>query len=166
MHIVSIILSLLALVSSVLALFFSLRSRGPTPILSAQRPGIRGDIKITNDCSGRAGDIPTHVKISGKLYDDSGNSVGDVDTVGPLGVDPNNPIKRGTYYLNVTLPPNWGTTTEWKVWITRTNGRDICGPINSCAVGSNCVDQVSKPYVVAFTSWALTKEIKVACSCV
>lgn len=166
MQILTILLSFLALLISVFALFFSLRSRAPTPVLSAQNPGIRGDIKITNDCSGKAADIPTHVKIKGELHDDQGNSVGDVDVVGPLGVDPNNPIKRGTYFLDVALPANWGTTKKWKIWITRRDGTEICRPIDGCDPLANCKDQVSKPYEFDFTSWALTKEIKVSCSCV
>lgn len=147
------------------ALFFSLQADDPTPVLSAQNPGIRGDIKITNDCSGNAAHIPTNVKLSGKLYDDQGNFVGDNDTAA-LGTDPNNPVKRGTYFMDVSIHANWGTTKEWKISITDNNDREICREINRCAAGTSCKDQVSKPVVVTYTGWAMTKEIKVACSCV
>ena len=163
MAILTIILSLLALIVSAFALFFSLRSRA----LSAQNPGIRGDIKITNDCDGLAASIPTHVKVMARLYDAQGNYIGASDTVGPLGVDPVNPIKRGTYNLNVRWSQALGPPTEWKLWITKTDGTEICPPISCPAPAPpECKDQVAKPYVWAYTGWAMTKEVKISCSCV
>jgi hypothetical protein len=166
MAIYTIILSLLALVVSAFALFFSLRSRAS----SVPKHGIRGDIEITNDCDGLAASIPTHVKVKANLYGAPGQYSGASATIGPLGVDPNNPIKRGTYNLSVGWDQALGAPTEWKLWITKADGTEICPPI-TCPVPVppvplDCKDQVAKPYVWRHTSSAMTKEVKVSCSCV
>lgn len=164
MRAIIVLLSILALVIAVGALFFALSNRA-----TAQNSGIRGDIKIVNDCDGQVASIPANVKILGNLYDDQGQSIGDTDRVGPLGVDPGgNPIKRGTYNLDVSGGSAFGTWEKWKLSITRTNGRPICDrAFMPCPNPTDrCEDQIPKPIEVTYTSTAMTSDINVTCSCV
>lgn len=142
---------------------------------SATQPGIRGDIQIVNDCDGRVQSIASHVKVTGDLIESPPanpppnpilQSVGDTDSVGPLGVDPQgNPIKRGSYNLRVTWPTTARAPGKWVLNITKPDGTPICRSI-PCAGPARCVDAAPKPVEFAYTGWAMTKMLRVDCQCV
>lgn len=166
---ISLFIAILALIISVIALFFAPGQAAPAPLVVQYK--ISGMVEVVNDCDGLQGSIPQVVRVSTDLNGPVTSSSGtDLLNLFPDPADPpNTPRKIGAYSIMVSwVPSAQGAPGSWDMPVVETVGRRrICGWAINCPVGSGlCKNVAQQVPQVAFNAAGTTKDVAVHCNCI